>query len=103
MKQMNVADEYKIDFDYDAPNVPEMAKVLRPVIYKDGNSFSCLLGPNPEEGVFGSGHTAEEAVTMWAAVLTEHISNCKLDKQVTEYVREVLDAISKDNATTEPN
>lgn len=94
MKQMHVAENQKVDFNYDNADVPEMVKILRPLVYKEGNTFSCLLGPDLKTGIYGGGNTAEEAVRKWAEILEKRIVACDLDEQTAHHIREALNAIN---------
>lgn len=93
---MNVAEDQKVNFIYDAPHVPEIAKALRPLVYKEGGTFHCVLGPDTKTGVYGTGNTAEEAVIKWADELDKGATICELDKETGHYIREKLSAINKD-------
>jgi hypothetical protein len=59
--------------DFTADWVPEKAKKLEPQVFYNGASYSCLFGPDPVVGIFGSGTTPEEAVIDWERDLQERI------------------------------
>lgn len=38
---------------------------LKPAVYKKGNAFYALSGPDPETGIYGSGETPDAAIRSW--------------------------------------
>lgn len=54
--------------------VPQKAQKLQPQVYKDGDLFCCLFGPDPETGIFGCGNTPEAAVLDWEKELEKRIA-----------------------------
>ncbi len=48
MKQLNVPAEMKVDVDYSDKQIPESAKIFTPLVFKDGDSFCVVLGPDPQ-------------------------------------------------------
>lgn len=54
-----------IEVDFDQEWVPKNAKKLKPEVYKDGDSYHCLFGPDPEVGIHGCGDTLENALLDW--------------------------------------
>ena len=65
MKQLDVPDEKKVDINFESKELPEAARVLMPLVFRDGDSYCCVLGPDPHEGVFGSGKTPMNALKDW--------------------------------------
>lgn len=53
MIQMNVPDSMKVKIDFENARLPESVKTLRPLFFEDGTGFCCVLGPDPQDGVFG--------------------------------------------------
>lgn len=77
MKQMKVESLEKVEIDTIWSNLPKSYHKLRPAIYRDDNIFCCLLGPDNQEGIFGCGDTAEEAIRDWDYHLNEVLLNEK--------------------------
>ena len=92
MKQMNVEESIKVNVDFTATGIPANAKKLEPLVYKDGDLYCCLLGPNPEEGIFGCGDNTELALADWEKHLTERLATSSVDDPVSQYVKDVLKA-----------
>jgi hypothetical protein len=67
-----------------------VAEVLHPIVFKEGNMFCCLLGPNPQTGVMGCGDTAELALADWNEQLKEHLSTADEDDEVVAFVKELV-------------
>lgn len=62
MKRMSLEKE-DVHVDYTAENIPDSVKNFRPVIYRDGEDYCCILGT--ENAVVGTGNTLEEAMSNW--------------------------------------
>lgn len=92
MEQMNVEESTKVDIDFSEEVIPKSAKKLQPLVFKDGDNFCCLLGPNPQTGVFGSGETALLAIVDWDTHLTTRLANADDGDEVIQYVKDVYKA-----------
>jgi hypothetical protein len=90
MKQMKINSDSIIDIEFDG-----VAKLLNPIVFKEGNSYCCILGADPQIGVFGCGDTPQDAVNDWDNNLKEHLSKSDSDDEVVAYVKETLAAIPK--------
>ena len=90
MKQMDLPAEMKENIDFTDLNLPHAVRVLRPLVFKDGDSFCVVLGPDPQEGVFGCGKTANEALHDWNEHLKERIEQNNKNDEVADYVRKRL-------------
>jgi hypothetical protein len=86
MKQMHPKPESVI-------NIPlsGAAKALQPILFKEGKDFCCLLGPNPQEGVFGCGNTPKQALLDWELHLKEHLATAGDKDEVVQHVKSILD------------
>lgn len=92
MEQMNVEESRKVKVDFTAPELPASARRLEPLVWKEGDAYCCLLGPDPEEGVFGCGASPELALADWDRQLAQHLATSTEDNEVTRYVKDVLKA-----------
>ena len=63
MEQMNSDGVNAVAIDYDNPATPESVQETHPLLYREGNDFCCILGPDPKSGIFGHGPTAQDALT----------------------------------------
>jgi hypothetical protein len=91
MRQMNVPEEMKVKIDFSAPGIPSSVKMFRPLVFHDGDAFCCVLGPDPQLGVFGCGETLEKALTDWDGHLKEQISQDR-ESDVSKYIVDTLEA-----------
>jgi hypothetical protein len=60
MRQIEVPDELKVAIDMNDKDIPDSAKTFQPVLFKDGDSFCCVIGSRSAEGVVGCGQTPVE-------------------------------------------
>jgi hypothetical protein len=64
-----------VPVDYEAETTPESVRCFRPTVYRDGNSLCCLLGPDPQEGIFGCGPDMNATLKDWDRHLHDRINN----------------------------
>ena len=89
MKQLSVPDEMKVDIDYSNNEVPESVKTFQPLLFKDGNSYCCVLGPDPQQGIFGCGDTPIHALKDWDKHLKEYEPKDEND-EVALYIQRIV-------------
>jgi hypothetical protein len=89
MKQLTVPDEMRVDIDYSDVQLPESVKTFQPLLFKEGNSYCCVLGPDPQAGVFGCGDTPIHALQDWDKHLKEYEPRDEND-EVAMYIQETL-------------
>lgn len=92
MEQLNVADELKVPIDFTDKELPPSVNTFRPLLFHDGNAFCCVLGPDPQEGVFGCGESPKAALMDWDKHLQERIAKHKENDPVATYIDETLRA-----------
>jgi hypothetical protein len=90
MKQMELPEEMKENIDYSDMNLPVSVRVLRPLVFKDGDSFCVVLGPDLQEGVFGCGKTANEALNDWNIHLKERMEQGDENDELANYIKKIL-------------
>ncbi|RVU01087.1 hypothetical protein EOD41_10765 [Mucilaginibacter limnophilus] len=81
MKQMHVDDQYVVKAD-----LTGYAAIFNPVVFKDGDSYCALLGPDPQDGVFGCGCSVDEAVRDWNDHVQAIVDHPEPTDEVTEFV-----------------
>jgi hypothetical protein len=62
LEQMKTDGLSVVTINYDDKETPESVKQTHPILYLDGDSYCCLLGPDPEAGIFGCGPTPSQAL-----------------------------------------
>jgi hypothetical protein len=90
MKQFSVPKEMEVNIDFDRPGIPYTANVLRPILFIDAQNFCCVLGPDPQEGVFGCGSTPEEALQDWDKHLFERVEQARPGDELVSFVKHNL-------------
>jgi len=93
MDQFEPPEEMKISVDYSDDKLPVAVRVLKPVVFQEGNAFCCLLGPDPQAGVFGCGGSPKEAIADWDLHLKERIKDPVQNDEVIEYIKETFTTI----------
>jgi hypothetical protein len=95
MEQMRIPEEMLVHFNYEAKDVPQTVRELRPVIFQDGNDFCCVLGPDMKKGIFACGLSPQEALKNWQRNLDQRIKNHSDNDEVANYVVDALKASNK--------
>jgi hypothetical protein len=96
MQQMHLNEEDIITIDYEAGDIPASVKEFRPAVFREADRFCCILGPDPEIGVFGSGTSIEEALRDWDEDFKRRIQGLKPPcNEVDQYLKDTLNT-SKD-------
>ena len=90
MQQLDVPDEMKVSVDYGDMQIPVSAKKIKPLVYKDGDSICVVLGPDPQEGIFGCGSNTNAALKDWDTHLKDYLKSYKEDDEITRYIIEKI-------------
>jgi len=85
-----------VTIDYENKDVPVLVQDLKPQVYKDGDSFCCLLGPDPQAGVFGCGNDVDAALNDWVLHLRERIAKPNPDDAIAMEITDYLSMSKKD-------
>jgi len=96
MKQMNIEEEKKIKIDFAMDGLPKSIKVFEPLLFLEGDVFCCVLGPNPQDGIYGRGDTEKEALLEWDKNLKDRIKSKDPNDSVAQYVIDTLNTSVKD-------
>ena len=90
MEQMRVDQGAVTEIDYEHADVPEPVKQFKPVVFREGNVFCCLLGPDPQSGIFGCGESQEDAIRDWNNHFLAEIDNPTEGNETTRYILDNL-------------
>ena len=96
MKQMQIDPAKIVNMDFTTPETNRTLRTLQPVVFKDGESFCCLLGEDRMQGIIGNGNTPEEAINNWQLNLQGRIDHHDENDELAEFVIDSL-KISKDD------
>jgi hypothetical protein len=89
MKQLNIDPALQLAMPDQAPIA---AQILKPLLFKDGDVYCCLLGADAIKGIFGCGDSPVDAVEDWVDTLRDRVD---ADDQDDEVVKEVLRILTK--------
>jgi hypothetical protein len=96
MQQLNVPEEKKLLIDFDNNDLPEAVRIFQPLVFREGKSVFCVLGPNQEEGIFGAGQTINEALADWESNFKNRILSPDKEDEITTYILDKLNTSRKD-------
>lgn len=94
MRSINTNEIEVVAIDYTIAGIPDIARQLKPVVFIDGSAYSCLLGPDPQSGVFARGNTPLDAVKNWVGRARICLRRNDLDGEVREAIEEALGKFS---------
>ena len=86
MVQMSLEGLEKVNIDFSDPILPESVKITRPLLFRVGNLFCCVLGPDPKRGILGCGNTEASALKDFDFHLQELRKNYAADDEVALFV-----------------
>lgn len=86
MVQMKIDERHVVPLNYDNIFHPKSVRVMKPVLFKVGELFCCLLGPDPKCGIFGYGNTMRAALWSWNLHFQEQLKKPTVDAKVMDYV-----------------
>jgi hypothetical protein len=81
-----------VSVNFNDPAVPENARLIRPLVWQDENSYCVLLGPDPQNGIFGCGDTVTTALKKWDQQLKNKLSTVKKNEAIAQFIRESMNA-----------
>lgn len=87
---MRISEEATLPLNYEDQSLSRAVRELRPVIYRDGGSFRCLLGPDIEAGITGTGESPEAAIESWTQCLRQRLETVTINDEVAQYAKDVL-------------
>lgn len=96
MQQMAVDESAIVRIDYSSPDLPFSVREFRPTVYKDREGYNCLLGPDTETGIFGTGVSIRQAVNDWDRSFSERLQHQDPDDEVVQYIRDTRATHKKD-------
>lgn len=90
MTQMIIPIEMQVRMDYEQSHWPLLVKELRPIIWEEGSSYCCLLGPDFRDGILGYGSTVKDAVADWELHVHERLAHHEPGDEIAYFVEEIL-------------
>jgi len=90
MEQMNIPEAMQVKIDYEEGTLSRAVQELRPVVWKEESDFCCLIGPDPQEGVFGCGTTVDAALSDWEQHLNQRLNEATPEDAVAQYVKDTF-------------
>lgn len=78
-----------VKLDYNAPELPKSVRRTQPLLFRDGDSFCCVLGPDPQAGIFGCGQTVEAALVDFDSSYRKLLDHPRPGDEVSDYIQSV--------------
>jgi hypothetical protein len=88
MEQMQPGGLQVVPVDYNNDDsLPLSVKNTHPLIYLDGDTFCCVLGPDPVSGIFGRGDSLKDALDDFDKHFQELLQRPVPGDPVSEYIQ----------------
>lgn len=88
LNRMEITEEKQNQLEYE--KLSKTVKILRPFVFKRGDQYLCLLGPDQQSGIAGYGESVLEAIHDWEVHLVMSImqnKNSPIVKQAKQLIR----------------
>jgi hypothetical protein len=96
MEQMSLDGLEIVPVNYENEQLPRPVRDFRPAVWKDGDGYCCLLGPGPEQGIFGCGATPDQAMQDWTTNFRRRLAEAGEDDPVVTEIKDYK-SMSKDD------
>jgi hypothetical protein len=96
MQQMVIDEELVIPLDYESRELHGYVRQFKPTLYAEGDLFVCVLGPDPEQAIYGRGATEDEAIQDWEAAFKERLKSKGENDVVAQFIKDTLATSKKD-------
>ncbi|MCF6404617.1 hypothetical protein L3C95_17100 [Chitinophaga filiformis] len=96
MQQMNLEGLNVVELNYESADLPKPVRDFKPQVYQDGDSFCCLLGPDPQAGIFGCGPSPTAAMEDWVGHFNDRIKHPSPDDPIATEICDYLTTNKKD-------
>lgn len=87
---MKIDESMRVPIDYNDKELALAIRELKPVVFRDGDSYCTLYGPNPQMGIFGRGDSVSGSLADWENDLRERLANAADDDEVVNDIKELL-------------
>lgn len=88
MEQMKADGLEVVTIDYDDPAAPESVQKTHPLLYIDSGEYCCVLGPDPQAGIFGRGGSIKEALAAFDRKFQELLAHPVAGDPVSEFIQQ---------------
>jgi hypothetical protein len=88
--RLNLSSNDVVSINYDDEHNSRFVKKLRPVVFRKGLEYCCLLGPSLEKGIVGRGITADKAINEWEKQIIRRLENFEEDDKIVFTARKIL-------------
>ncbi len=85
MKKVNLDKAQIVDIEYEGA-----AKLLQPIVFKNGDQYSCVLGIDNQTCIYGSGDSIEQAIQEWDNNLQVHLESAGTDDPIVRKVKDII-------------
>jgi hypothetical protein len=96
MQQIVIDEDLIVPLNYESKELPGSIRQFKPTLYKEGDAFVCVLGPDVEQAIYGRGATEDEALQNWEADFKDRLKSKGDNDVVAQYIKDTLATSKKD-------
>lgn len=96
MQQIVINEDLIVPLDYKSLELSSAVRQFKPTLYKEGDSFVCVLGPDAEQAIYGRGATEDEALENWEEDFNDRLKSKGENDTIAQYIRDTLATSKKD-------
>lgn len=85
MKNVNPNKAQIVEVEYQGAS-----KLLQPIVFKNGDQYSCILGVDNQTCIYGAGETIEQAIQEWNNNLQVHLETAGSDDPIVKKVKDII-------------
>jgi hypothetical protein len=75
-----------LEINYEDLNFPRSFLAFKPILFKSGGIYCCLLGPSQQEGIFGFGKTVGSAICVWDLEFKKRLMSHSKNDAIAQFV-----------------
>lgn len=96
MQQILIDKSLVVPLDYDSKKLHGYIRQFKPTLYREGEAFVCVLGPDEETAIYGRGSTEDEALQDWETAFNERLKSKGENDVVVQYIKDTIATSPKD-------
>ncbi len=90
MQSMNIYRSLIVPVNYDLPDNSRFIRRLRPMVYRQGDEYCCMIGSDQQGTIFGRGAAPGIAIKNWEDNLVRRLEHIEDEDDITKIARRRL-------------
>ena len=95
MDEFNLNRFEGIKIDYTRKELPASVQLFKPSVFRDGKAYCCLLGPDPQVGIFGCGYSPLQAMADWDEQFNAELAQHSESEGIIQYIKKRIEEVRR--------